>query len=223
MLERHFMEIADLYSKANEEIKFRDDYSTFVTKKLNIGMLNILSGKIIACDPFMISKEDRPYHQEIPVGEYPVSIIIAKNSENDDERIAAAIIDFLPLLPERWIMATKGNQNLSKLPENHVFGYGVDSGTGSFLDLETAKVLVHNFMTNENYFSELYEHFDKNYISTRSWVIYETDPGKKLNIAMFSSGYGEGYYPSYWGYANDSSVVCLITDFGVLGSAEPVE
>lgn len=141
MLERHFMEIADLYSKANEEIKFRDDYSTFVTKKLNIGMLNILSGKIIACDPFMISKEDRPYHQEIPVGEYPVSIIIAKNSENDDERIAAAIIDFLPLLPERWIMATKGNQNLSKLPENHVFGYGLTQVQGHFLIWKLQKYL----------------------------------------------------------------------------------
>ena len=217
------MEIADLYLKTTEEIKLGDEYSMFLVKKTNIGMLNISSGKIVACDPFIISKYDHPYHQEVPIGEYPVSIVIAKNLANDDERIAAAIINFLSLKPEKWVMATKGNQNLCKLPENHVFGYGVDSGTGSFLDLETANMLVHNFTTNANYFNELYEHFDKNYISTRSWVIYEADSDKKLDVAMFSSGYGDGYYPSYWGYALDNSIVCLLTDFGILGSAEPIE
>ena len=214
------METKDLYTKCIEGARLRDDYSTFAIHRFPIGKINIVSGKIVACDPFMISKNDHHFHQEAPSGEYDVSLIIATNLTNNDERVAGAYIDFSNKTPEKWIMATKGHQKLSDLRENHIYGYGVDSGTGSFLDLESAKALVHNFMTNENYFEELNEHFDENYISTRSWVIYEVDPVKKLNVAMFSSGYGDGFYPSYWGYANDNSVICVLTDFGILGSAE---
>lgn len=216
------MEIAELYLRTNEEIKLRDEYSTFTVKRVSIGKLNILSGKIVACDPFMISDYDLAFHQEIPNGVYEVDLIIAKN-DVDDERVAMAIANFSSLTPERWILATRGNQKLDELPEGRIYGYGVDSGTGSFLDLESAKTLVHNFMTNDKYFDELNDNFGKNYIHTRSWVIYEADPEKKLNVAMFSSGYGDGFYPSYWGYASDNSVVCLVTDFGVLGNAELIE
>jgi len=38
----------------------------------------------------------------------------------------------------------------------------------------------------------------------------------RLNVVMFSSGYSDGFYASYWGFDADDNVVCLVTDFNVL-------
>jgi hypothetical protein len=35
-------------------------------------------------------------------------------------------------------------------------------------------------------------------------------------VIAFSSGWGDGSYPSFWGYDADSQPVALVTDFGVL-------
>jgi uncharacterized protein DUF4241 len=40
------------------------------------------------------------------------------------------------------------------------------------------------------------------------------------NILLFTSGWGDGAYPSYWGYAADDALVCLLTDFGVVVVAD---
>ena len=37
-----------------------------------------------------------------------------------------------------------------------------------------------------------------------------------VNIIAFSSGWGDGCYPSYWGYDAADQRVALVTDFGVL-------
>lgn len=35
----------------------------------------------------------------------------------------------------------------------------------------------------------------------------------KASIAMFSSGWGDESYPSFWGYDENGEVACLVTDF----------
>lgn len=37
-----------------------------------------------------------------------------------------------------------------------------------------------------------------------------------LNVMIFSSGYGDGFYASYWGFDDTGSPVALVTDFRVL-------
>lgn len=39
-------------------------------------------------------------------------------------------------------------------------------------------------------------------------------------MLLFASGWGDGTYSSYWGYAADDSPVCLLTDFGVVDDAD---
>jgi hypothetical protein len=56
----------------------------------------------------------------------------------------------------------------------------------------------------------------ENYVNTREWAIVTLDPTTGLNVAMFSSGIGDGSYYSYWGCTDDSELVCLTTDFGIL-------
>ena len=52
--------------------------------------------------------------------------------------------------------------------------------------------------------------------SRADWVDFRMDQATQANIILFSSGLGDGYYPSYFGYDRDGSVVCLATDFGII-------
>jgi hypothetical protein len=32
-------------------------------------------------------------------------------------------------------------------------------------------------------------------------------------VIVFQSGYGDGFYASYWGFDAEGQLVCLVTDF----------
>jgi hypothetical protein len=36
------------------------------------------------------------------------------------------------------------------------------------------------------------------------------------NQIAFSTGHGDGFYASYWGYDGTDDIVCLVTDFDIL-------
>ena len=44
----------------------------------------------------------------------------------------------------------------------------------------------------------------------------ELDPESGLNLIAFSSGWGDGCYPSYWGLDAQGQATCLLTDFRVI-------
>jgi hypothetical protein len=52
--------------------------------------------------------------------------------------------------------------------------------------------------------------------SSVSWANVCVDEERGVNIIAFESGWGDGGYPSYFGYDENEQVVCLITEFGVL-------
>ena len=52
------------------------------------------------------------------------------------------------------------------------------------------------------------------------WFAISLDEETGANILLFTSGWGDGRYPSYWGYAADGGIVCLLTDFGALDAAD---
>jgi len=64
---------------------------------------------------------------------------------------------------------------------------------------------------DEHYSTKLMEAMNATYENTRSWADYRLDRSD-LNVMAFSSGIGDGLYPSYFGRIGDT-VVCLITDF----------
>src|SRR5262245_43304149 len=44
---------------------------------VNIGKLNIESGKLIACDP-IVMRDAKPFVQNFPIGQFPVQLAVAK-------------------------------------------------------------------------------------------------------------------------------------------------
>lgn len=178
--------------------------------------LTFVSGTIVASDPLIA--HTNPFERTIHPGTYPV---VAWWHE-EEERIAAAELKLSDARPIRWEMAIRPGQNLSELKEGTIFGYPVDTGLGCFADIEA----IHKLDEMESKlqrdlgddFISLYDNLIADVLAEHedNWgsVIVCEETG--LNVVMFSSGYGDGFYASYWGFDVDDNVVCLVTDFKVL-------
>lgn len=110
-------------------------------------------------------------------------------------------------------MLVHEGQDTSALKEGHFFGYGVDSGTGCFIDLSAAKVLELKMRENPDYYEEIIAAMDRTYVSTWSWA---NIPLGKGNLVAFSSGFGDGGYASYWGLDAAGEISVVVTDFSVV-------
>lgn len=175
-----------------------------------IGEIRLTSGKLVACDAFVSC--ETPFSKSVPVGTFPLCVAIASTGE--DERIAFAKIVFAPGQIESWELATIEGEDASTLKKGEIFGYGVDSGTGAFMDVEALRIYEAQRIREGTKFDEqLFAELDKNYRHTRSWCLFQTDKG---TVAMFSSGDGDGRYPTYRGYDEAGKLVAVITDFGLV-------
>jgi Protein of unknown function (DUF4241) len=184
----------------------------------DLGELVLPTGQVVACDPFVVSKNEEPFTVRVRPGRYPVSVNVAR-FDSDDQRVAYSILRLSDAAPVRWEMALLPGQSADGLKDDEFHGYGVDSGTGCFMDVEAARILaVGSNWENEHH--EALEEMNKTYVHTWAWVNTVLDPARSANVVAFSSGYGDGTYPSYWGYDANGQVACLVTDFGVFYEEE---
>ncbi len=173
-----------------------------------LGMLNLPTGKIVANDPFT-AYEDVSFKETVEAGQYPVYVYI--HNIDDDKRVAFAEIRFNENKPVSFEIALAENEteeDLKELEDEQFLGYGVDSGTGGFMDEATYKILENWEESFEALEDELEETYVDTY-STANVAFPETDN----NIVAFSSGFGDGAYPTYWGFDEAGNRCCLITDF----------
>lgn len=172
-----------------------------------IGELKVPSGRINVGDPLTTPFDDpgASLARKAPTGVFPVEVAIAR-FENGDLRVACSRVRFEPSSPAtRWEVALFEGQELpghDKIP-----GYGVDAGMGCFFDAE-ARAEVDE-ATSEAWLQAL----ETNSVDTWTWLVAEVG---KANVVMCSSGWGDGFYASWWGFDADGRVVELVTDFEVL-------
>ncbi|MDQ3929552.1 MAG: DUF4241 domain-containing protein, partial [Chloroflexota bacterium] len=126
--------------------------------------LVVVSGRVVACDPFTVYEGVLPFDLEVEPGRYPVILSIAHVEENGDQRVAYAMLRFGEGRPVRWELATWPGKGLADLGEGEVFGYGVDAGTGSFMDEIAAQKLTHD----EELIDKLLDDSRENYVDTWS-------------------------------------------------------
>jgi Protein of unknown function (DUF4241) len=181
------------------------------------GKLIITSGVIKAVDPLVLL-DDVGFAQTVPVGQFPVRFAHAAVHGKAGGRIVFARVDFSNRPVTRWQMATTAAQDPRTLKPDYIFGYPVDAGTGSFMDQSVARAMLDKFKDIE--------------VATavaNQWISDGADSGKAKglsfylnvdmppgNVIMFESGWGDGFYASYFGYAADGSVASLLTDFQVM-------
>lgn len=161
--------------------------------RTEIGQLNLPTGEIIACDPLVTRPGWPSLARKVRPGSYSVSLYEAHG------RVALAALRFAPGKPAKWEIAIVPGQDPVTLNADEIFGYPVDAGLGSFMD-QTAMVLMDaerdKLGPEKNYYddvlaAEFAPHGDR-------FVMHQPAEGNLVNIAMFWSGWGDGFYASYW-------------------------
>ena len=192
------------------------DFEIFFRTKV-LGKLNLPTGKIVASDPFVYFDE-KPFITKIESGSYDVILSLARIN-HEDERVAFAMLKFNENLPIRWELALRETDDISKLIDGQFFGFGVDSGTGCFIDAQS-QIILNKLLEDQKFDEFLVNEMQKTFVNTRDWVNYTFENHPNNNLIAFSSGWGDGHYASYFGYDENNQVVCLVTDFEVVRDSE---
>ncbi|HEY4327195.1 MAG TPA: DUF4241 domain-containing protein [Mucilaginibacter sp.] len=196
----------------------------FPIELLGIGNLKVPTGKIIVCDP-LVTVNFTPFNKTVKPGIYPVKIYVAKTKKSG-ERYAIAKLEFGSKKADKWVLALHDGENTLELKDpDDYFGFPVDAGLGGFFDYKAG--LSYRQFEDEfekshpggNIYDDyLAAEFKKNAKDPKDdgdWINLKI-PNSDLNMTMFSSGYGDGRYPVYWGMTKNNEIVSLIIDFLVL-------
>jgi hypothetical protein len=177
------------------------------------------SGRVVAGEPYGLGVADAPgggFVQRVAPGRYPLVLVIAEFAERGTlhayEMVAAArlVISDEPVVS--WEMAVYDGQDVSELGDDEYFGYPVDGGTGGFVDPSSLVALDEE---HDDSFDRLLVALDVREDDPTAPGTLTDDEGRPL-VVGFSSGDGDGYYPTWVGRTADGDVACFLTDFFVL-------
>jgi hypothetical protein len=172
-------------------------FGSFVLHLTNVADLTISSGRLVACDGFVFAQS--PLAGKFPAGKFPVVLAVAQFS--NDQRVACAVVQFSSKPASRW---------------NFCGSYGVDSGTGSYLDAKAAALLEKRLQKDPNGYLKIIADMEQRQVNTWSWANLTLDELTGLNQVLFSSGVGDGGYNCFVGYDDHGKPTKLVTDFQIL-------
>ena len=223
------------YESIKDKLACKTDLDAHFTEKvignrevdvLDIGAVHFPSGTIFACDPLVELEDTPPFIQTIPAGTYPVKICVVP-SEKYGDRYACVKVEVSREKPVRYELGTTGKEDLDEeLDEDEYFGFGVDAGMGCVADIQTqaafktywAKRLEEDpdIDPYNDLFCDLLEEnakaCPKYQLSHGDWINW-TVPDTDCNLPIFASGWGDGYYPVYFGYDTKGKVCAVYVRF----------
>lgn len=185
-------------------------------------LLKLPTGRVVACDPFVYLAETRyaPFNVSVLPAEYRVELSVVRITEpgKDDSarphlRVAAAKLVIREEPTVFWDLALSGDQNIADLGDDEFYGYGVDAGTGCFVDASALGKLGEYLSESE----ALMDAF--NLTNFAADTHHVADPKTGDEVVAFSSGWGDGAYPTWIGRSVYGDVTCFVTDFHVLPDA----
>lgn len=212
----------EMYERNKEKFRCKIDLDSYFTEKkigeievdvLDIGEVNFPTGEILACDPFVELEDAKTYIQKASVGKYPVKICVVP-SEEYGNRYACVKVEFNKNKPVIYELAVTGDEKeMDEANEDEFYGFGVDAGMGCVVDKKAQEEYIkywdklkeddEDIDPYNDLFDDLLSESAKNfpkyqreYGDWANWTIPDTD----LNIPIFASGWGDGYYPCYFGY-----------------------
>ena len=162
-----------------------------------IGEVDFPTGQVIIADPlcYLHSEENRKIlDRTIPIGKYEVELAIL-NSKTISKRVIGARLK----IKNDKIIRYEQTQNKS----SNLNGFGVDAGLASFCDASVAEEYT-KFYSNNDYFIKL--------LQGKQFIHWEL-PGTNHKIAMFETGFGDGYYMSLYGLNEKDEVCELVIPF----------
>ncbi|MFC3450341.1 DUF4241 domain-containing protein [Amycolatopsis speibonae] len=182
-----------------------------VVEVVELGDLDLPTGRLLGGDPTTINDLTRPpvpFLVRVPPGEYPVSVAKVRFAGAEHRRVAAARLTIRPEPVLRWELALVKDEDPAKLGPDEFYGYGVDAGLGAFVDADAVPALCR--LVGEDLEGPLIKALD----GPEAALV--RDPVSGLNVAAFGSGWGDGSYPTWIGYAANGQVARFVTDFHVV-------
>ena len=183
--------------------------SGWALRRHDLGPLLLPTGRVVACDPSVISGEEEAFVRMVPPGSYPASLVLATDTEQ--ARVAAAILRFSDASPVSWERARTVEDD-----DLEMTGYGVDSATGCFLDSSALAIVATELEPTglwEQRIEEALEVAPDDDWFSANIAVSQSPP---TNAIAFSTGFGDGLYASWFGLDVAGNAVCLLTDFEVV-------
>jgi hypothetical protein len=174
---------------------------------VDIGKLHIETGKIIACDPIIMSSA-KPFVQVFPNGNFSVQLSIAKVANN--ERVAFSRIVFTTEAVAKWEFALDSGNVQVSIDGETFYGYSVDGGIGVFIDEQANQRLSADLKNHEDLWDEIFSAEMNTHNNAWQYFLYNYNG---YSFASFSTGFGDGRYATYVGYDNKGNICRLLTDF----------
>lgn len=176
----------------------------------HLGHIKVTSGRLGACDPIVASREALALGRSVPPGEYPIDVAVLELATGE-RRVGLARVLLAEREPVWWENAAPEGAHPFDLQPGEAFGYGVGGGIGCFADIVALRAFDR---CGEDASHVLASALEETYEPTWSWADIACGNAGE-NVIVFSSGTGEGFCFSYWGFADDGTLACLVTDFGL--------
>lgn len=197
---------------------------------LDMGDVYFPTGEILAADPLTwLNKDEKPYLQSVPVGKYKIETLVVELEEGY-YRYLMTRVKFNDGKPVIYRQALKGNEDLSDINKDTIFGFPVDAGLATIVDVQTRdaycsfvdKWYEENPDDNiyDGFFDDVFkENAVRNPLYQREggdWINFQI-PGTELRIPMIQSGFGDGLYPVYFGYDSNNNLCDVVIEYIFVG------
>ncbi len=172
-----------------------------------------------------LNKDTKAFCQKVPKGNYKVKALIT-----EDKRIAAVRINFSDMLTIQYYRAIIGTEPQASLDDfkyrEENLGFPVGSGLATIIDDRVKKQFLSFIISweknhrNENiydgFFAALFEKSAKKYpnfqTSDGDFIDFSI-PNSEYHIPIFSTGYGDGFYPVFFGYDKKGKISSVLIKF----------
>lgn len=203
-------------------VVFTDKSKSLADRRLievPVGDLPLSDGRLVAFDP-LVQPDTAPFRRTVEPGTYPVSFI---RGAEKFSRPALLVIRFSDANIERFELATINGQDLGSLKDDEFFGIGVDAGIAGFANATYGAAQARfEKVEREKPGSEYSNYYDD--------VIANAMPGKGEDefaldrpfkdedaaAAMTQAGWGDGFYPTFWGLDKDGKPALAFIEFFVI-------
>ncbi len=186
----------------------------------HLGEVHLGSGSLSVRDPFVVQPEvSAPIVTGLTPGTYPVYAAVAEVGD-EHWRNAAAVLVLGSGTVTSWSLAMDDGGTDVGTP----VGYPVDTGTGCFIDSDLVQDLDHALSQDDGRLEDPVSMAMMTQDSDhRRFAGVVSLDGAESDLAVFTSGWGDGRYPTWVGRASDGSASVVVTDFAVASGPDVVD
>ncbi|MET9226538.1 DUF4241 domain-containing protein [Lentzea sp. NPDC003310] len=187
------------------------------TEVVEAGTLRMPSGQVAVSDPGWLDGHVKPFTVTVAPGEYRVDLGLVRFEANPEHvRVTAAKLVVSNAQVVSWEPALTAGQDARVLGADEYYGFGVDAGAGCFFD--AAALGAFEQLLDEDGFEDLL--IDP--LGDDDLAVV-TDPESGATLVAYSSGWGDGSYPTWIGRTATGEVACFVSDMLILRYATPAD